>query len=89
MTTEILIGLMIACVLWASTASVLIARDLVKRGLPVSILWLRLKIFKYLGQYRQITREETGRIGPLFYHYVVPFNLALVLVVVLAFAWRA
>ena len=35
-----------------------------------------------------ITREETGRVGPLFYHYVVPLNVALVIVIILViFEW--
>jgi hypothetical protein len=38
-------------------------------------------ILSYLHQYAKVTRQETGRIGPLFYHYVVPLNLALVLAV--------
>ena len=80
----ILVGLLIVCAIWAGTASVLIARDLEKRGIPVSIIWLRLMIFKYLHQYRKITREEMGRVGPLFYHYVIPLNVALVLAIVMA-----
>ena len=80
----ILVGSMLVCALWAVTAAVLITRDLGRRGIPVSIVWLRLMIFKYLHQYSKITREETGRVGSLFYHYVVPLNLALVLAVAMA-----
>ena len=80
----VLLSMALVCAAWAVTASILIARDRARRGLPVSILWLRVMILKYLGQYARITQEETGRVGPLFYHYVVPLNIALVLVVVLA-----
>ena len=80
----ILVGLLIICAIWAVTASLLIARDLEKRGLPVSFFWLRLMVLKYVHQYYKITREETGRAGPLFYHYVVPLNVSVVLVIVLA-----
>jgi hypothetical protein len=76
-----LMVLLLLCVIWAVVASVLIARDLHKRGVPVSFIWLRLMILKYLHQYSKITREETGRVGPLFYHYVVPLNVALVLAI--------
>ena len=82
---NVIIGIMIVCVIWAVVASILIARDLEKRGISVSIIWLRLMILKYLYQYCKITREETGHVGPLFYHYVIPLNLALVLVIILAF----
>ena len=40
-------------------------------------------ILNYLGQYRKVTLEETGRVGPLFYHYVIPLSIALVLVIIL------
>ena len=62
----------------------LITRELEKRNVPVRFVWLRLMIFKYLHQYSRITREETGRVGPLFYHYIVPLNVALVLAVAMA-----
>jgi hypothetical protein len=80
----ILVGLLLLCAVWAVTAAVLITRDLEKRGIPISFVWLRLMILKYLHQYSKITQEETGRVGPLFYHYVVPLNVALVLAVAIA-----
>lgn len=80
----ILLGFLIVCVVWAVAASVLMARDMQRRGMPVSVLWLRLMIFKYLHQYCKVTREETGHVGPLFYHYVVPLNVALAIVIVMA-----
>jgi hypothetical protein len=80
----ILLGLLLVCAIWAVTAAVLIARDLEKRGFPVRFVWLRWMILKYLHQYSKITREEEGRVGPLFYHYVVPLNVALVLAVAMA-----
>jgi len=62
---------------------VLIARYLEKHGTSVDFLWLRVMILKYLGQYREVTLKETQRVGPLFYHYVVPLSVALVLVIIL------
>jgi hypothetical protein len=81
---EVLSGIGVLCAVWGVVAALLIARDLEKRGQAVSFFWLRLLIIKYLGQYAKITQEETGRVGPLFYHYVVPLNVALVLFIVLA-----
>lgn len=80
----LLIGLAVVCVVWGVVAALMIAADLKKRGVPVSYLWLRIMILKYLGRYAKITQDETGRVGPLFYHYVVPLNVALVLCIVLA-----
>jgi hypothetical protein len=79
-----LISLALVCAVWGIVSALLIAADLKKRGIQVNYLWLRFLILKYLGQYAQITQKETGRIGPLFYHYVLPLNVALVLCVILA-----
>jgi hypothetical protein len=84
----VLVGLILLCAVWAVVTSLLIARDLRKRGCPVSYFWLRVLILKYLHRYSRITQEETGRPGPLFYHYVVPLNTALVLAIVLAIIGR-
>ena len=81
---EILTGLGVLCAVWGVVAALLIARDLEKRGVSVNYIWLRLLIIKYLGRYAKITQEETGHVGPLFYHYVVPLNVALVLFMILA-----
>ena len=81
--SALIIGLILVCGIWAVTASLLIARDLERRGVHVSYLWLRVMIFKYLSQYRRITLQETGRVGSLFYHYVIPLNMALALTIIL------
>jgi len=81
---NIFIAVIVGCGIWAVVASILIARDLEKRGQPVSFVWLRLMILQYLADYSRITAAETGHVGPLFYHYLVPLNVALVLAVVMA-----
>ena len=81
--STVLIGLILVCGTWAVAASLLIAQDLERRGVRVSYLWLRVMILKYLGQYRQMTLQETGQVGSLFYHYVIPLNIALALTVIL------
>ena len=77
--SDILLAVAIASALWGVASAVLIAEALRKRGVKVNWVFLRLLILsKYLGQYRDITRQETGRSGSLFYSYVVAMNLALV-----------
>jgi hypothetical protein len=39
---------------------------------------LRLYIIKYIHQYKKISKQETGKIGPLYYPCVISVNLALV-----------
>jgi hypothetical protein len=70
-------GLLLVCATWAVAASLLMVRKLERRGLPVNVVWLRLSLFQHLHQYRRITRQETGHTSPLFYHYVIPLNVAL------------
>jgi hypothetical protein len=71
----------VACALYSVVASILIVRYLQNRGVKINYLLIRLMIIKYLSQYREMTRQETGRVGPLFYHYVVPLLFALVLAI--------
>jgi hypothetical protein len=85
----VLIAVGLVCVIWAVVAAVLIAADVRRRGVSVSFVWLRLMILRYLHEYARLTREETGRVGPLFYHYVLPLNVALVIVIVLAVSYWA
>lgn len=83
-TLDFLIAIGLICVVWAVIAAILITANLHKRGVSINILWLRLMVLKYLHEYAKLTREETGRVGPLFYHYVVPLNLALIVLVIIA-----
>jgi len=79
----LLVILILASGIWATIASMLILRFLEKHSIPVNFLFLRLLIFRYLGQYRKLTIEETGRVGNLFYHYVIAMNIALALILIL------
>ena len=79
---SVLLGLAVLAALYHVVATVLIYENLRRRGLPVSFLWLRLFAPKYASQYKRLTLKESGHTGPLFYHYVVSINTALVAVVV-------
>jgi hypothetical protein len=81
---DFLIAIGLICVAWAVVAAMLITANLHNRGVPISFFWLRLMILKYLHEYAKLTREETGRVGPLFYHYVVPLNVALLVLIIIA-----
>ena len=62
--------------------SIMIVNEVSKRGIKINFLWLRLYIIKYIQQYRKLTLEESGRVGPLFYPCIISVNLALILAVV-------
>ena len=46
--------------------------------------FIRLFLFRNLERYKEITRRETGKVGPLFYSYVIPISTALALVLIAA-----
>jgi len=63
-------------------ASVMIASFLSRRGIKINYLLIRLFIFRYVRQYREITIDETGKPGPLFYWFITSWNVALVFAIV-------
>jgi len=86
MTVEIMsnvfLVLAIVCVLCGVASSVMITAFLSKRGTKINYLLIRIYIYKYIGQYRNITKEESGKVGPLFYSFIVSFILALLFAIV-------
>ena len=76
-----LLGLALACVGLFVIFSIMIVHEVSKRGVKISFFWLRLYIIKYIHQYRKLTKEETGRVGPLYYPCIISVNLALVLAI--------
>lgn len=64
---------------WFAVSSVRICADRQNRGLKVNYLWMRLLIIKYASQYRNMTLEETGRVGPLYYQFIGSINLAWIM----------
>jgi len=73
-------------VTWHIVATMMIYEALRKRNLKVSFIFLRLLAPKYASQYRQITRKETGKTGPLFYHWIISINTAWVAAILLILA---
>ena len=79
----ILVVIGLIAVIWYVVATLLIYEALRKRGFPVNFLFLRLFAIQYANQYKEATRDETGKVGPLFYHWVISINLALVVLILL------
>jgi len=72
----------IACVCSYVIFSMMIVHQLSKRGVKINFFWLRLFIIKYIHQYKKMTLEETGKVGPLYYPCIVSINMALVLALI-------
>jgi hypothetical protein len=81
--TGILLAIVLAAAVWHVVATILIFESLRWRGQAASFLWLRLMAPVYAGRYRELTIAETGRTGPLFYHWIASINIALVAAIVL------
>ena len=58
--------------------SIMIVNEVSKRGIKINFFLLRLYIIKYIHQYRKITKQETGSVGPLYYPCIISVNLAWV-----------
>ena len=86
MTAEIISNLFlilaIVCVLCGVLFSIMITSFVSKRGTKINYLLIRIYIYKYVNQYRKITIEENGKVGPLFYPFIVSFILALIFAIV-------
>lgn len=75
-------------VAWHVITTLLIFEYLRRHGQQVSLIWLRLMALRYASQYRDISKQETGKVGSLFYHWVVSINLALVFVILAFVLYR-
>jgi hypothetical protein len=82
-------GLAALFLIWNTVTTIRIYHALRRRGVPISFLWLRFMILKYVDRYKKITQSDTGRVGPLYYHWILSINLvagAAILAVLTAFA---
>jgi hypothetical protein len=68
--------------IWAVVAALWITRELGRRGIKTPFIWFRFYVLKNLDRYKEVTRKETGKIGILYYHYIIPINAALVLAII-------
>ena len=80
--SNVLLGIAFVSLAWGIVSSIVITDTLQKRGVKINWIFLRIMIIKYVGQYRDITRKETGRTGPWFYSYIIAVNVALAAVIV-------
>ncbi len=63
---NIFLGLAVACALLNVVVFIMIAAALDRRGYKTNVFLARIYFFKYVAAYRELTRKETGRPGPLY-----------------------
>lgn len=78
MTTYILAIIAGAAVVWYIVSGILIFDELRKRGEKVYFIFLNFMLPFYANKYKKITFKETGKVGKLFYHWLIAINTALV-----------
>jgi len=72
------LGLSILVVLSNVVILILIMAALDRRGYKTNMLLARIYTFKYLSAYKEATRKETGKPGPLYGLWISTIILALV-----------
>ena len=72
----------VASAVWATITAFRIGTWLSHHGVKVSWFWFRVLIPRYVDLYKKMTTESEGRPGPLYPHFLVAINLALVFAVV-------
>ncbi len=77
LVSNLLLAIAVIAALWGVVSMIFIANALDKRGFKINWLFLKVLIIKYIGQYRDVTRQETGKVGPWFYSFVISMNTAL------------
>ena len=85
MTQEgIVIAVILICASISVISSIFVVSELQKRGVDANHFYLRWMLFSYLKQYKELTVKESGRVGSLFYIYIVSINAALVVAILAA-----
>ena len=68
-------------VVWFIVSGMMIVNELMKRGYKINFIFIKVMFPVYAHRYKKITLEETGKVGSLFYHWVIAINIALVFAV--------
>lgn len=62
--------------------SMLIVHELQKRNVKINFFFLKLYLPTYAHHYKQISLQETGKAGLLFYGWLVSINAAWILAII-------
>jgi hypothetical protein len=70
------------CIVWYLVSSIFIVNALQQRQVKINWFPLRMLLPSYAGRHRKLTREETGKTGLLFYHWIISINGTLVFAII-------
>jgi len=79
---DILMSIALICIVWSVAALMMISGKVSRSGTRAHFFIITLLFFRYISVYEDLTRKETGKTGPLIYHFVIPLWIALILVII-------
>ena len=79
---DILMVIAFLCIIWSITSLMILSSKVSRSGTRVHLFLITLLFFRYISVYEEMTKKETGKRGPLVYHFVIPLWIALILVVI-------
>lgn len=79
---DILMVIAFVCIVWSIVSLMIISGKVSKSGTKVHFFLITLLFFRYISIYEEMTKKETGKNGPLVYHFVIPLWIALIIVIV-------
>ena len=65
-------------IVWHIISGAMIVNELMKRKQKIQFIFINVMLPVYAHRYKKITMEETGKVGSLFYHWLIAINTALV-----------
>lgn len=68
-------------IVWYIVSGIMIVNELKKRKQKIQFIFINVMLPVYAHRYKKITLSETGRVVPLFYHWLIAINTALVLAI--------
>ena len=68
-----------AGVVWNIASTMVIVSRLKEKGHNINFVLLKALAPVYAHRYKKITLEETGKVAPLYYHWLISINVALVM----------
>jgi len=76
-TDIILIALLLFFMSIHVASGMMMYQYMIQRGEKLSIFLMRLMIFSAISRYKNVTKQESGQTGYLFYMWIISVNLAL------------
>lgn len=68
-------------IVWYIVSGFMMVNELIKRKQKINFIFIKVMFPVYAHRYKKITLEETGKVGKLFYHWVIAINIALIFAV--------